>query len=99
MKGEFEAENYKDEYREALMAVIEAKIDGQPVEAAQAGEQPTKIADLMSVLEASVAAAREARSQRDSGGGEAAEAPAKVTRAKAAAAGTKPKTERKRKVA
>ena len=57
-------------------------------------EAPTKIADLMSVLEASVAAAREARSQRDAGGGATAEAPAKV-----AAKVAKPKTERKRKVA
>ena len=29
MTGEFEADQYKDEYRQALMAVIEAKIAGQ----------------------------------------------------------------------
>ena len=59
MKGEFEPENYKDEYREALVAVIEAKAEGKKVEVPEREEQPTKIADLMSVLEASVAAARE----------------------------------------
>jgi DNA end-binding protein Ku len=90
MTGQFEAEDYKDEYRQALMAVIEAKIAGQPAELPKVTEAPTKIADLMSVLEASVAAAREARSQRDADGGATAEEPAKVA---------KPKTERKRKVA
>ena len=31
MTGEFEPERYRDEYREALLKVIEAKVDGQPV--------------------------------------------------------------------
>ena len=63
MKGDFNADDYKDNYRQALMAVIEAKIAGQPPEARSVVETPTKIADLMSVLEASVAAAREARTK------------------------------------
>jgi DNA end-binding protein Ku len=95
MTGQFEAEDYKDEYRQALMAVIESKIAGQPVEVPKVTEAPTKIADLMSVLEASVAAAREARSQRDAGGGATAESSTKPAKAAKAA----PKTERKRKVA
>ena len=64
MRGDFVTDNYKDEYREALMAVIENKIAGRPAEITKPVETPTKIADLMSVLEASVAAAREARSSR-----------------------------------
>ena len=64
MTGEFEADQYKDEYRQALMAVIESKIAGQPVELPRVAESPTNIADLMSVLEASVAKAREARAKR-----------------------------------
>ncbi len=107
MKGDFEADQYKDEYRQALMAVIEAKIAGQPAELPRVAETPTKIADLMSVLEASVAAAREARQKRESTGAAAeAEAHSKPTKAasrvpKAAAAeeAAKPKTERRRKVA
>ena len=60
MTGEFDADDYHDEYRSALMAVIEAKVAGeQPVAAAKA--EPTKITDLMAALEASVAAARETR--------------------------------------
>ena len=66
MTGDFEADQYKDEYRAALMAVIENKIAGQPTELPRVSETPTKIADLMSVLEASVAAAREARAKRGS---------------------------------
>jgi DNA end-binding protein Ku len=61
MTGQFEADQYKDEYRAALMAVIESKIGGQPVEMPRVTESATNIADLMSVLEASVAADREAR--------------------------------------
>jgi DNA end-binding protein Ku len=64
MKGEFDAASYEDEYRKALMAVIDAKVDGQPVAAPKVAEKPTKIADLMSVLEASVAAARDAKAGR-----------------------------------
>ncbi len=64
MKGEFAADQYKDNYRQALMAVIEAKVAGQPAEKREVVEAPTKIADLMSVLEASVAKAREARTTR-----------------------------------
>jgi DNA end-binding protein Ku len=64
MKGDFDADGYKDNYRQALLAVIEAKIAGQPAERVTVAETPTKIADLMSVLEASVAAAREARAAR-----------------------------------
>jgi DNA end-binding protein Ku len=71
MKGDLIADEYRDEYRQALMAVIEAKIAGQPTERPQPVEPPTRIADLMSVLEASVAAARAARAERGSGAGEA----------------------------
>jgi DNA end-binding protein Ku len=98
MKGEFDPANYEDEYRKALMAVIEAKIDGQPVVQPKVAEKPTKIADLMSVLEASVAAARDAKAGRAASA--AAEKPkAKPAARKAAAAraepAAKPKAKRK----
>ena len=60
MTGEFDATEYKDDYREALMGVIEAKVAGQKPKRA-VKEEPTKIGDLMAALEASVAAAREGR--------------------------------------
>ena len=61
MSGEFTADAYRDDYRQALMAVIEAKIEGQaPVEPPSA-EPPGRLIDLMAALEASVAAAKESR--------------------------------------
>jgi len=59
LTGEFDPAQYHDEYREALLKVIDAKVAGQPVEA-QADErvETSKLTDLMAVLEASVAAAR-----------------------------------------
>lgn len=61
MKGDFDATRYHDEYREALMGVIEAKIEGQPVERPQPVVETSKLTDLMAVLEASVAAARQGK--------------------------------------
>ena len=59
LSGEFDATRYRDEYREALLSVIEAKVAGQPLEVpTQTEAEPSKLTDLMAVLEASVAAAR-----------------------------------------
>jgi DNA end-binding protein Ku len=60
METEFDPAAFRDEYREALMAVIEAKVAGEAPKPAKKAE-PTKIGDLMAALEASVAAARDAR--------------------------------------
>jgi DNA end-binding protein Ku len=79
MASDFDPEQEHDEYREALMQVIEAKVAGQKPEPAKKTE-PTKIGDLMAALEASVAAARESRR----GDGQAEEKKAKPARAKRA---------------
>jgi len=60
MTGDFSADAYQDDYRQALMAVIERKVAGEAPEPAQRVEA-TNIADLMAALEASVAQARDAR--------------------------------------
>jgi DNA end-binding protein Ku len=60
MTGEFSADDYADDYRQALMAVIERKVAGEKPEPAARAE-PTNITDLMAALEASVAAARSDR--------------------------------------
>jgi DNA end-binding protein Ku len=57
MTGDFSADDYHDEYRQALMSVIEKKVAGEKPEPAERAE-PTNITDLMAALEASVAAAR-----------------------------------------
>jgi len=61
MTGDFSAEDFKDEYRQALMAVLDAKIAGRPQEVPKPEKPKTKLVDLMSVLEASVEAARKGR--------------------------------------
>ena len=94
MTGEFKPEEFKDNYREALMAVIEAKVAGEAPAPAQKVE-PTRIGDLMAALEASVASAREARRESATAKAKkpapkaAAKAAAKPAKAKAAKA-TKP---------
>jgi DNA end-binding protein Ku len=84
MSGVFNPEEYHDNYREALMKVIEAKVAGEAPAPAQKVE-PTRIGDLMAALEASVATAREAR--REGGN-----AQPKAAAAKPKAAAAKPKT-------
>jgi DNA end-binding protein Ku len=79
MRGDFSPENYKDEYRQALMAVIEAKIAGRPRAVPKPEEPPSRLVDLMSVLEASVAAARESR-QAEPVAAAAEEAPRRAER-------------------
>jgi DNA end-binding protein Ku len=78
MASEFDPSQERDEYREALMKVIEAKVAGEKPEPAKKSE-PTKIGDLMAALEASVAQAREARR----GGGEVEEKKPAAAKAKA----------------
>jgi DNA end-binding protein Ku len=94
MTGEFNAEEYTDEYRQALMAVIEAKVAGRAPKKAEPKKAATKLVDLMSVLEASVAAAKGGR-KAAAAGGDGQEEPVAVTagagrrsRAKAATGST-----------
>lgn len=61
MTGEFDATQYRDEYQEALRAVIESKIEGREVVEAPEAEPGGALIDLMAALEASVKAATAAR--------------------------------------
>ncbi len=67
MSGDFKPEEFTDDYRSALQAVIDAKVSGKeivaPVEAEQA---PSGAIDLMAALRASV---ERAKSAREGGGG------------------------------
>jgi DNA end-binding protein Ku len=60
MTTEFDPAAYHDEYREALLGIIEAKAGGAVI-AAPAPASAAGVTDLMAALEASVAAARNAR--------------------------------------
>lgn len=83
LRDDFKPEEYKDEYREALQQVIDAKLEGVEVEA-PAVALPAKVTDLMSALKASVAAAKKSRAGEEEE--EEEERPAR-RRKKAAAAG------------
>jgi DNA end-binding protein Ku len=61
MTGEFDPAQYRDEYREALMQVIESKVEGRETVEVEAPSEPTKLVDLMAALQASVSAATSAR--------------------------------------
>ena len=79
MTGEFDPAQYKDEYREALDAIIQAKVEGKETVEIEAPEETGKLIDLMAALEASVSAAKAAREA-------GTEAPVSVADAKAAKA-------------
>ena len=61
MTGDFRAEDYKDEYREALLKLIEQKVEGKQVTEPQPVEETGNLVDLMAALEASVNAAKSSR--------------------------------------
>jgi DNA end-binding protein Ku len=95
LSDEFQPEKYRDTHRDQVLELIERKAAGEEVvEMAPAAEAP-KVVDLMAALEASVAAAKEARKRhptsrasgaaRDGEAAEDGEAPAKKAGAKKAA--------------
>jgi DNA end-binding protein Ku len=64
LTAEFEPSKYHDEYREAVLQLIEQKAEGKEV-VLQPAEEPERVPDLMAALEASLAAAK-----KDDGGGD-----------------------------
>jgi DNA end-binding protein Ku len=56
----FDASRYKDEYREAVLKVVHAKMEGQVIEAPEA-PQPARVMDLMEALRQSVEQAKKQR--------------------------------------
>ena len=77
MTGEFDPAQYKDEYREALETIIQAKVEGKETVEIEQPEETGNLIDLMAALEASVA---DAKAKREAG----TEAPVSVAEAKAA---------------
>jgi DNA end-binding protein Ku len=60
LSAHFDPARHRDEYREALLEVVEAKLADRPVER-PAAAAPTKVTDLMAALKASVEASQAAR--------------------------------------
>ena len=79
MAGEFDPSAYHDEYREALLEIIEAKAVGAEI-AAPAAAPAAGVTDLMAALEASVAAAKASRVSAPPDTMAAAKAKAKLAR-------------------
>jgi DNA end-binding protein Ku len=57
LTADWDPAEFKDDYREALLRIVEAKINGEEIEIVEA-EPTAKVVDLMEALKASVAAAK-----------------------------------------
>jgi DNA end-binding protein Ku len=57
LTADWDPTQYTDEYREGLLGIVEAKINGEEIEVVEA-EPAAKVVDLMEALKASVAAAK-----------------------------------------
>ena len=86
MTGEFDPAAYRDEYREALMQVIESKVEGRETVSLPEVEEGTKLVDLMAALQASVKAATTARDAKSEKPVSVAEAKARKAKPRGAAA-------------
>jgi DNA end-binding protein Ku len=58
LTSEFNPQEYKDEYREALLGVVEKKIAGEEIQVPEEPEE-TRVVDLMDALRASVEATKQ----------------------------------------
>ena len=90
LTAEWNPDEFTDQYREAMMKIVEAKINGEEIEVV-AAEPTAKVVDLMEALKASVAAAKK---QADT----PASKPAKKTTARARKPAAKKTTARKKAV-
>jgi DNA end-binding protein Ku len=82
LSAHFDPSRYHDDYREAVMQVVDSKLNNQPLERPDVPEQG-KVTDLMAALKASVEAAKSRRSEaadEEGSEGESAE-PARRQRA------------------
>jgi DNA end-binding protein Ku len=82
MATEFDPAEYKDEYKKAVMEVVEAKVEKREVIEAPEPEAETTVVDLMSALKASVEKAKKgelARGREARGSHESIAAPKKTS--------------------
>jgi DNA end-binding protein Ku len=56
LSGTFDSSQYRDEYRDAVLALIEAKVAGEEIAVAPSAPAPAAVPDLMAALQASVEA-------------------------------------------
>jgi DNA end-binding protein Ku len=80
LSGEFDPSQYRDEYREKVLELIERKASGEEIAVQPEAPKAEKVPDLMAALEASLAAVKD-----DGKKGGAKKASSKKTREKAGA--------------
>ena len=96
---EFDPDAYSDSYREALEAVIEAKLTGQEIVAEPApSDEQADVIDLMSALDASIKS-RKGDGAKKAASGKSEKAPAKKTAKKSTAKKTAAKKTAKKSTA
>jgi DNA end-binding protein Ku len=84
----WEPEKFSDTHRERVLELIEQKASGtEDITVAPAAESPEKVVDLMAALEASVAAAKDARKRHPTARAAAKPAEAEAEEPVAAAGG------------
>jgi DNA end-binding protein Ku len=59
LSADWDPAKYKDDYREQVMALIQAKAEGDEIAVPETAERPAPVVDLMAALEASLARAKE----------------------------------------
>jgi DNA end-binding protein Ku len=104
LSGDFDADKYRDEYREELLAMLERKAEGKEVVSAASEEpKPTKAPDLMAALEESLAAVRgegDGAAKSSSGNGSSGNGSSKSsTKKKSSSSSSKSKSTAKKKPA
>lgn len=81
LTAEWSPEEFADDYREALLSIVEAKMNGEEIEVVEA-EPTAKVVDLMEALKASVAAAKRSTDEPAAKTSTAKRSPAKKSTAK-----------------
>jgi DNA end-binding protein Ku len=92
LTAQFEPNKYHDEYREAVLDLIERKSEGEEIVLQPAAEEPERVPDLMAALEASLAAAK-----KDDGGDNGSSRKKKAPAKGGSASRAKPKAKAKSK--
>jgi DNA end-binding protein Ku len=80
LSSEFDPSQYRDEYRDKVLELIERKAQGEEITVQPEAPQPAKVPDLMAALEASLAAVK-TDDKKDGGGGKKAKKAAKREKA------------------
>jgi DNA end-binding protein Ku len=96
LAGDFDASEYEDDYREAVEALVKAKIEGGEVKRTpEAKKSSGEVVDLLAALQRSVDAAKSARGEKSDEAGDDSEDTPKKAAKKAAAKKTSKKTAKK----